>query len=148
MDIKASARNILELPSEVKHRNINIIPGSGYIHLNQLSPLFERLGIYDANSTADILISKEVNVWKFNRDWVKVEHLFLESKKKGRRKSFIRVLTSLRSDITFVAHLGREVYFTFLGANSIASLLVTSSWVVPQGSRNKASLECVAPQPE
>ncbi|KAL0921075.1 hypothetical protein M5K25_008107 [Dendrobium thyrsiflorum] len=53
-DMKASARNILELPSEVKHRNINIIPGSGYIHPNQLSPLFESLGIYDANSIADI----------------------------------------------------------------------------------------------
>ncbi|KAI0515750.1 hypothetical protein KFK09_008417 [Dendrobium nobile] len=53
-DMKASARNILELPSEVKHRNINIIPGSGYIYPNQLSPLFESLGIYDANSTADI----------------------------------------------------------------------------------------------
>ncbi|PKU62547.1 hypothetical protein MA16_Dca029114 [Dendrobium catenatum] len=52
--MKVSARKILELPSEVKHRNINIIPGSGYIHPNQLSPLFESLGIYDANSTADI----------------------------------------------------------------------------------------------
>ncbi|KAL0921074.1 hypothetical protein M5K25_008106 [Dendrobium thyrsiflorum] len=53
-DMKASARNILELPSEVKHCNINIIPGSGYIHPNLFSPLFQSLGIYDANSTANI----------------------------------------------------------------------------------------------
>ncbi|PKU82815.1 2-oxoglutarate-dependent dioxygenase DAO-like [Dendrobium catenatum] len=53
-DMKVSARKILELPSEVKHRNTDVIPGSGYVYPNRLNPLFESLGIYDAKSTADI----------------------------------------------------------------------------------------------
>ncbi|KAH0464264.1 hypothetical protein IEQ34_007050 [Dendrobium chrysotoxum] len=38
----------------MKHRNTDVIPGSGYVYPNWLNLLFESLGIYDAKSTADI----------------------------------------------------------------------------------------------
>ncbi|KAL0921100.1 hypothetical protein M5K25_008136 [Dendrobium thyrsiflorum] len=54
VDMKALVRYLFELPYEVKQRNIDVIPGSGYLEPNQLGQLHEGLGIYDASSPSDI----------------------------------------------------------------------------------------------
>lgn len=50
-DMKAVARSLLDLPAEIKRRNVDVIAGSGYMAPNVINPLYEALGLYDMAST-------------------------------------------------------------------------------------------------
>lgn len=49
-DMKAVVRSLLDLPMEIKRRNIDVIAGSGYVAPNKANPLYEGLGLYDSAS--------------------------------------------------------------------------------------------------
>ncbi|KAG6420996.1 hypothetical protein SASPL_117542 [Salvia splendens] len=42
--------SLLDLPAEVKARNRDVIPGSGYMAPSPVNPLYEALGLYDTSS--------------------------------------------------------------------------------------------------
>ncbi|KAM0067890.1 putative gibberellin 3-beta-dioxygenase [Helianthus debilis subsp. tardiflorus] len=53
-DMKAVVRSLLDLPLEIKQRNIDVIAGSGYMAPTSINPLYEALGVYDMASSADV----------------------------------------------------------------------------------------------
>lgn len=49
-DMKATVRELLDLPAQIKERNTDVIAGSGYVAPSQINPLYEGLGLYDIAS--------------------------------------------------------------------------------------------------
>lgn len=49
-DMKATVRELLDLPAQIKERNTDVIAGSGYVAPSQINPLYEGLGLYDVAS--------------------------------------------------------------------------------------------------
>ncbi|KAJ6423064.1 hypothetical protein OIU84_024069 [Salix udensis] len=50
-DMKRVVRSLLDLPFDVKKRNLDVIAGSGYMAPSQANPLYEALGLYDMGSS-------------------------------------------------------------------------------------------------
>lgn len=50
-DMKSVIRSLFELPVEIKLRNADVIPGSGYRAPDKKNPLYEALGLYDMGSS-------------------------------------------------------------------------------------------------
>ncbi|KAJ4709270.1 2-oxoglutarate-dependent dioxygenase [Melia azedarach] len=50
-EMKRVVRSLLDLPSEVKRRNTEVIVGTGYMAPSKVNPLYESLGLYDAASS-------------------------------------------------------------------------------------------------
>ncbi|KAF5194619.1 2-oxoglutarate-dependent dioxygenase, partial [Thalictrum thalictroides] len=50
-EMKSVVRYLLDLPVEIKKRNIDEIAGSGYVALSKQNPLYEALGLYDLGSS-------------------------------------------------------------------------------------------------
>lgn len=48
--MKQVVGSLLDLPAEVKARNHEVIPGSGYMAPSPINPLYEALGLYDTSS--------------------------------------------------------------------------------------------------
>lgn len=53
-DMKAAVRDLFDLPDDVKHRNADVIHGSGYVGPSSKNPLYEAFGLYDAASPTDV----------------------------------------------------------------------------------------------
>ncbi|PON70905.1 Oxoglutarate/iron-dependent dioxygenase [Trema orientale] len=53
-ETKAVFRSLLDLPVEMKERNVDVIDGSGYVAPSPANPLYEALGLYDFGSTEAI----------------------------------------------------------------------------------------------
>lgn len=49
-EMKQVVNSLLDLPPEIKARNRDVIPGSGYMAPSLINPLYEALGLYDASS--------------------------------------------------------------------------------------------------
>lgn len=49
-EMKVVVKSLLELPTEVKVRNRDVIPGSGYMAPSPVNPLYEALGLFDTTS--------------------------------------------------------------------------------------------------
>ena len=47
-------RDLLDLPLEIKQRNKDVIPGSGYMAPSEKNPLYEALGLFDARSSSSV----------------------------------------------------------------------------------------------
>lgn len=50
-EMKAVVRSLLDLPSDIKKRNSDVIAGSGYMAPSEKNPLYEALGLYDMGSS-------------------------------------------------------------------------------------------------
>ena len=50
-DMKRVVRSLLDLPFDVKKRNIDVIAGSGYMAPSKVNPLYEALGLHDMRSS-------------------------------------------------------------------------------------------------
>ncbi|KAJ4709268.1 2-oxoglutarate-dependent dioxygenase [Melia azedarach] len=50
-EMRNAVRLLLDLPSEVKRRNTDVIAGSGYMAPSKVNPLYEALGLYDMASS-------------------------------------------------------------------------------------------------
>ncbi|XP_073127045.1 2-oxoglutarate-dependent dioxygenase DAO-like [Henckelia pumila] len=50
-EMKAVVKSLLELPEEIKRRNVDVIAGSGYMAPSKINPLYEALGLYDTGNT-------------------------------------------------------------------------------------------------
>ncbi|XP_030465751.2 2-oxoglutarate-dependent dioxygenase DAO-like [Syzygium oleosum] len=50
-EMKAVVRSLLDLPSDIKKRNSDVIAGSGYMVPSEKNPLYEALGLYDMGSS-------------------------------------------------------------------------------------------------
>ncbi|KAL5980131.1 hypothetical protein ACLOJK_036598 [Asimina triloba] len=53
-EMKLVVRSLLDLPAEIKRRNTDRIPGSGYVPPTPKNPIYEALGLYDAASVEDV----------------------------------------------------------------------------------------------
>ncbi|XP_072990476.1 2-oxoglutarate-dependent dioxygenase DAO-like isoform X2 [Typha latifolia] len=53
-EMKAAVRSLFDLPADVKRRNADAIPGSGYVAPTAKNPLYEAFGLYDASSPTDV----------------------------------------------------------------------------------------------
>ncbi|KAD1683708.1 hypothetical protein E3N88_42466 [Mikania micrantha] len=53
-DMKTVVRSLLDLPAEIKQRNLDVITGSGYMAPSAKNPLYEALGLYDMASPRDV----------------------------------------------------------------------------------------------
>lgn len=51
VEMKGVALSLLNLPAEIKRRNIDVIPGSGYMAPSKINPHYEALGLYDISSS-------------------------------------------------------------------------------------------------
>ncbi|KAI3794425.1 hypothetical protein L1987_37057 [Smallanthus sonchifolius] len=49
-EMKALAKSLLDLPEEIKRRNIDVIAGGGYVAPSAKIPLYEALGLHDMTS--------------------------------------------------------------------------------------------------
>ncbi|KAD7478534.1 hypothetical protein R6Q59_007966 [Mikania micrantha] len=49
-EMKAVVRELLDLPEEIKRRNIDVIAGGGYVAPSPKNPLYEALGLHDMTS--------------------------------------------------------------------------------------------------
>jgi len=50
-EMKGVALSLLDLPAEIKQRNIDVIAGSGYMAPSKINPHYEALGLYDISSS-------------------------------------------------------------------------------------------------
>ncbi|KAL5580227.1 hypothetical protein UlMin_012669 [Ulmus minor] len=50
-EMKRVVRSLLDLPMEIKKRNVDVIAGSGYMAPSHKNPLYEALGLYDMASS-------------------------------------------------------------------------------------------------
>lgn len=50
VEMKATVRALLDLPSQIKQRNTDVIAGSGYVAPSKTNPLYEGLGLFDIAS--------------------------------------------------------------------------------------------------
>lgn len=53
-EMKKVVRALLDLPTEIKKRNKDVIEGSGYMAPSEKNPLYEALGLYDMSSPEDV----------------------------------------------------------------------------------------------
>ncbi|MCD7450628.1 hypothetical protein HAX54_007602 [Datura stramonium] len=53
-EMKEVVRTLLDLPTQIKKRNKDVIAGSGYVAPSEKNPLYEALGLYDMSSPEDI----------------------------------------------------------------------------------------------
>ncbi|KAF5798488.1 putative flavanone 3-dioxygenase [Helianthus annuus] len=53
-DMKVLVRSLLDLPVEIKHRNLGVIVDSGYMAPSSKNPLYESLGLYNTVCCADV----------------------------------------------------------------------------------------------
>ncbi|CAN4080403.1 unnamed protein product [Withania somnifera] len=53
-EMKKAVRTLLDLPTEIKKCNKDVIAGSGYMPLSEKNPLYEALGLYDMSSPEDV----------------------------------------------------------------------------------------------
>ncbi|KAJ8422093.1 hypothetical protein Cgig2_000595 [Carnegiea gigantea] len=53
-EMKEVTRDLLDLPLEIKQRNKDVIPGSGYMAPSEKNPLYEALGLFDARSSSSV----------------------------------------------------------------------------------------------
>lgn len=53
-EMKRVTRDLLDLPLEIKQRNKDVIPGSGYMAPSDKNPLYEALGLFDAGSSLSL----------------------------------------------------------------------------------------------
>nr|XP_043632186.1 2-oxoglutarate-dependent dioxygenase DAO-like isoform X2 [Erigeron canadensis] len=53
-DMKAVVKSLFDLPVDIKRRNVDVIPGSGYWPPSDKYPLYEALGFYDMSCRADV----------------------------------------------------------------------------------------------
>lgn len=53
-EMKELTRDLLDLPLEIKQRNKDVIPGSGYMAPSEKNPLYEALGLFDAGSSSSV----------------------------------------------------------------------------------------------
>ncbi|KAL8240447.1 hypothetical protein R6Q59_013802 [Mikania micrantha] len=53
-DMKTVVRSLLDLPMEIKQRNLHVITSSGYVAPSAKNPLYEALGLYDMASPRDV----------------------------------------------------------------------------------------------
>lgn len=53
-EMKKVVRALLDLPTEIKKRNKDVIEGSGYMAPSEKNPLYESLGLYDMSSPEDV----------------------------------------------------------------------------------------------
>ncbi|KAL0461529.1 UNVERIFIED_CONTAM: 2-oxoglutarate-dependent dioxygenase DAO [Sesamum latifolium] len=54
LEMKGVMGSLLELPTEIKMRNRDVIAGSGYMAPSKINPLYEALGLYDMASTQSV----------------------------------------------------------------------------------------------
>ncbi|KAL2499130.1 2-oxoglutarate (2OG) and Fe(II)-dependent oxygenase superfamily protein [Abeliophyllum distichum] len=54
VEMKGVVRSLLDLPIEIKRRNVDVIAGSGYMASSKINPLYEALGLYDMTSAQDV----------------------------------------------------------------------------------------------
>ena len=54
-EMKTVVRSLLDLPTEIKKRNTDVINGSGYWAPTATNPLYEALGLYDLASSQAVL---------------------------------------------------------------------------------------------
>lgn len=53
-EMKSVSRQLLDQPTEIKRRNVDVIPGSGYMAPSQNNPLYEALGLFDIASSVSV----------------------------------------------------------------------------------------------
>ncbi|KAJ8567749.1 hypothetical protein K7X08_019957 [Anisodus acutangulus] len=53
-EMKEVVRTLLDLPTEIKKRNKDVIAGSGYMAPSEKNPLYEALGLFDMSSSEDV----------------------------------------------------------------------------------------------
>lgn len=53
-EMKSVSRQLLDLPDEIKRRNVDVIPGSGYMAPSDKNPLYEALGLFDVASSVSV----------------------------------------------------------------------------------------------
>ncbi|KAL2521997.1 2-oxoglutarate (2OG) and Fe(II)-dependent oxygenase superfamily protein [Forsythia ovata] len=53
-EMKGVVRSLLDLPIEIKRRNVDVIAGSGYMAPSKINPLYEALGLYDMTSAQHV----------------------------------------------------------------------------------------------
>ncbi|KAK4368255.1 hypothetical protein RND71_012047 [Anisodus tanguticus] len=53
-EMKEVVRTLLDLPTEIKRRNKDVIAGSGYMAPSEKNPLYEALGLFDMSSSKDV----------------------------------------------------------------------------------------------
>lgn len=53
-EMKGVVRDLLDLPVEIKQRNKDVIPGSGYMAPSEKNPLYEALGLFDVGSSLSV----------------------------------------------------------------------------------------------
>lgn len=53
-EMKSVARELLDLPTEGKRRNKDVIPGSGYLAPSAANPFYEALGLYDVGNVHSV----------------------------------------------------------------------------------------------
>ena len=53
-EMKMVVRALLDLPMDIKKRNKDAIPGSGYMAPSAVNPLYEALGLYDLGSSQSV----------------------------------------------------------------------------------------------
>ncbi|KMT08685.1 hypothetical protein BVRB_6g139590 [Beta vulgaris subsp. vulgaris] len=53
-EMKLVSRQLLQLPSEIKRQNVDVIPGSGYMAPSEKNPLYEALGLFDVASSLSV----------------------------------------------------------------------------------------------
>uniref|UniRef100_A0A803KWB7 Fe2OG dioxygenase domain-containing protein n=2 Tax=Chenopodium quinoa TaxID=63459 RepID=A0A803KWB7_CHEQI len=52
--MKSVVEQLLDLPLEIKQRNVDVIPGTGYLAPSEKNPLYESLGLFDVASSASV----------------------------------------------------------------------------------------------
>lgn len=53
-EMKAAVRSLLDLPTEIKKKNTDVIAGSGYMAPTEKNPLYEALGLYNMGSPQSV----------------------------------------------------------------------------------------------
>lgn len=53
-EMKSVARELLDLPIEIKRKNVDVLPGSGYMSPSEKNPLYEALGLFDVASPTSV----------------------------------------------------------------------------------------------
>ncbi|CAO2816548.1 unnamed protein product [Amaranthus hypochondriacus] len=53
-EMKSVARELLDLPTEIKRKNVDVLPGSGYMAPSEKNPLYEALGLFDVASPTSV----------------------------------------------------------------------------------------------
>lgn len=54
LEMTRVVKSLFDMPAEIKARNCDVIPGSGYMAPSIVNPLYEALGLYDTSSFAAV----------------------------------------------------------------------------------------------